>query len=48
MGKLGVGVHACPLSTWEVKEVTTLGLKSVRDRDMGWGGRDDKAKKEIQ
>lgn len=40
MGKLGVVVHACHLSTWEVKEVTTLALKSVspknkreRDRD---------------
>lgn len=47
MGKLGVVVHACHLSTWEVKEVTTLALKSVspknkkreRDRDRhGEGG----------
>lgn len=57
MGKLGVVVHACHLSTWEVKGVTTLALKSVspknkreRDRDRhGAGGEwHDKAKKEMQ
>lgn len=46
MGKLGVVVHAFHLSTWEVKEVTTLGLKSVSPKNK-WGG-GDKAKKEMQ
>lgn len=37
MGKLGVVVHAYHLSTWEVKEVTTLGLKSVSPKNK-WRG----------
>lgn len=54
MGKLGVVVHACHLSTWEVN---TLGLevsqskkyvRRERQRQTWVGGRENKAKKEIQ
>lgn len=48
MGKLGVVVHAYHLSTWEVKEVTTLGLKSVSPKNKWGGGRQSQERNAVK